>query len=135
MRDCVAVGGDEHAARVLPQAQRGVLQLVVVEVAVKAHDDRAHVMVVLHHDARGQVDRLLAILLHKSFVCASVRMELLVQRSSRDRTPGRIPPRHSDTAFAQNEAPTYKKSSPIDPYSTTVMQAATPLETAFHSSP
>jgi hypothetical protein len=72
MRDGVAVGGDEHAAGVLPQAQRGILQLVVIKIAVEADDDGAHVVVVLHHDAWGQVDRLLAILLHKCFVCEIV---------------------------------------------------------------
>lgn len=63
VRHSVAVGGDEEAARVLAQAQRGVLQLVVVEVAVEANNHGAHVMVVLHHHTGGQVDRLLTVLL------------------------------------------------------------------------
>ena len=38
----VQVGGDEMAAWVLADAQRGVLDLVVVEVPVEAHHHRAH---------------------------------------------------------------------------------------------
>jgi hypothetical protein len=40
--DCVPVCGDEEAAGVLPDAQRGVLDLVVVDVAVKAHHHGAN---------------------------------------------------------------------------------------------
>jgi hypothetical protein len=35
--DCVPVCGDEQAAGVLPDAQCGILDLVVVDVAVKTH--------------------------------------------------------------------------------------------------
>ena len=42
VRPGVQVGGDEQAARVLRDAQRRVLDLVVVDELVKAHDHRAH---------------------------------------------------------------------------------------------
>ena len=46
VRHCVEVGGDELAARVLVDAELRVLDLVVVDLAVKADDDGAHVGVV-----------------------------------------------------------------------------------------
>ena len=49
--DGVEVGGDELAALVLVDAELGVLDLVVVDVAVEAHHHGAHVVVVLQREA------------------------------------------------------------------------------------
>ena len=51
MRDGVEVGGDELAALVLVDAQLGVLDLVVVDVAVETNHHSAHVVVVLQREA------------------------------------------------------------------------------------
>mmetsp|Transcript_25836 Transcript_25836/g.76353 ORF Transcript_25836/g.76353 Transcript_25836/m.76353 type:complete len:276 (+) Transcript_25836:352-1179(+) len=45
--DGVAVGGDEFAPRILVDAQLGVLDLVVVDLAIESHDHGADVRVVL----------------------------------------------------------------------------------------
>ena len=42
MRLGIQVGGNEQASWVLAYAQRRVLDLVVVDVAVKAHNHRTH---------------------------------------------------------------------------------------------
>mmetsp|Transcript_8310 Transcript_8310/g.36764 ORF Transcript_8310/g.36764 Transcript_8310/m.36764 type:complete len:327 (-) Transcript_8310:103-1083(-) len=57
----VGVGRDELAPRVLADAQRGVLDLVVVDVAIEADDDCGDVRVVLHELAGGKGHLLVAI--------------------------------------------------------------------------
>ena len=61
VRHRVGVGGDELAPRVFAYAQCGVLDLVVVDVAIEADDDGGDVGVVFHELARREGDFLVSV--------------------------------------------------------------------------
>jgi hypothetical protein len=58
MRHGVQIGRDELAAGILVDTQLCVLDLVVVDLAVEAHDDRADVLVVREGVAGFELDLL-----------------------------------------------------------------------------
>eukprot|EP00968_Pinguiococcus_pyrenoidosus_P020516 scaffold2429_cov263-Pinguiococcus_pyrenoidosus.AAC.2 len=77
MRDRIQIGRDEFAALQLVDAQLGVLDLVVVDVPVKAHHDRADV--VIHLDgAPGAHVGLLVLVRRPADVGNAQQIELLL---------------------------------------------------------
>ena len=61
MRHSVGVCRDEHATRVLADAKRRVLDLVVVDVAIKTNDNRPDILVVVHQLTTRQRDLLASV--------------------------------------------------------------------------